>query len=149
MGALKLGSSSLNKQPRCCPKSEGRLTSFTAALASQSSTERGAIPCVSSVRIKNKVETIFDQSVSVDPVQTPRDLQGTEAPMRIFTVLAVAVAIAAIGFGLRTAFSPGSSADPGSVARATATPNTLLPDEIHLNYERMKELPVHEIKGVN
>jgi hypothetical protein len=33
-----------NKQPRCCPKREGRLTSFTAALASQSSTERGAIP---------------------------------------------------------------------------------------------------------
>jgi hypothetical protein len=35
-----------NKQPRCCPKREGRLTSFTAALASQSSTERGTIPRV-------------------------------------------------------------------------------------------------------
>jgi hypothetical protein len=33
-----------NKQPRCCSKREGRLTSFTAALASQSSTERGTIP---------------------------------------------------------------------------------------------------------
>jgi hypothetical protein len=67
----------------------------------------------------------------------------------MFTVLAVAVAIAAIGFGLRTAFSPGSSADPGSVARTTGTPNTILPHEIHLNYERMKELPVHEFKDVN
>jgi hypothetical protein len=30
-----------NKQPHCCPKGEGRLTSFTAALASQSSTDHG------------------------------------------------------------------------------------------------------------
>jgi hypothetical protein len=33
-----------NKPPRCCPKGQGRLTSFTAALAPQSSTEHGAIP---------------------------------------------------------------------------------------------------------
>ena len=33
-----------NKPTRRCPKGQGRLTSFTAALASQSSTERGAIP---------------------------------------------------------------------------------------------------------
>jgi hypothetical protein len=38
---------------------------------------------------------------------------------------------------------------PRPAARATATPNALLPHEIHLNYERMKELPVHEIKDVN
>jgi hypothetical protein len=67
----------------------------------------------------------------------------------MYIVLAVAVAIVAIGFGLRTAFSPGSSADAGSVTRATATSSTLLPHEIHLNYERMKELPVHEIKDPN
>jgi hypothetical protein len=36
-----------NKSPRCCPKREGRLTSFTAAPASPSSTERGAIPALS------------------------------------------------------------------------------------------------------
>jgi hypothetical protein len=41
-----------NKQPRCCSKREGRLTSFTAALASQSSTERGAIP-------QPKAQTLF------------------------------------------------------------------------------------------
>jgi len=39
-----------NKQPPCCPKSEGRLTSFTAALASQSSTERGATPLIKALR---------------------------------------------------------------------------------------------------
>src|SRR6476646_7566390 len=33
-----------NKQSRSCPNCEGRLTSFTATTASQSSTKHGAIP---------------------------------------------------------------------------------------------------------
>src|SRR6202034_268869 len=36
-----------NKPPSRCPKGEGRLTSITAALALQSSTEHGAIPIIS------------------------------------------------------------------------------------------------------
>jgi hypothetical protein len=39
---------------QACPKREGRLTSFTAALASQSSTERGTIPVMSHVERKSK-----------------------------------------------------------------------------------------------
>ncbi len=64
--------------------------------------------------------------------------------MRMFIVLGVA--IVAIGFGVKTIFIPGTSADPGSITRSTATAKTLSPHEIHFNYQRMKELPVHEIK---
>jgi len=52
----------------------------------------------------------------------------------------------AIGFGVKTVFSPGTPVDPGSITRAMATVKTLSPHEMHFNYERMKELPVHEIK---
>jgi hypothetical protein len=69
--------------------------------------------------------------------------------MRTFIVLAVAVAIVAIGFGVKAVFAPGSSADPGLMTRAMTTSNTLSPHEIHLNYKEMKELPVHEIKDPN
>jgi len=82
-------------------------------------------------------------------VQYPHHLQGTEASMRMFIVLAVAVAIVAIGFGVKAVFVPGSSAVPGLMTGAMTTSNTLSPHEIHLNYEGMKELPVHEIKDPN
>ena len=82
-------------------------------------------------------------------VQYPHDLQGMEATMRMFIVLAVAVAIVAIGFGVKAVFVPGSSAVPGLMTGAMTTSNTLSPHEIHLNYEGMKELPVHEIKDPN
>jgi hypothetical protein len=82
-------------------------------------------------------------------VQYPHDLQGTEASMRMFIVLAVAVAIMAIGFGVKAVFVPGSSAVPGLMTGAMTTSDTLSPHEIHLNYEGMKELPVHEIKDPN
>jgi hypothetical protein len=66
--------------------------------------------------------------------------------MRMFIVLAVAVAIVAIGFGMKAVFVRGSS---GLMTGAMTTSNTLSPHEIHLNYEGMKELPVHEIKDPN
>jgi hypothetical protein len=43
-----------NKQPRCCPKGEGRLTSFTAAPASPSSTKNGATPAIPSNRFRSR-----------------------------------------------------------------------------------------------
>jgi hypothetical protein len=58
--------------------------------------------------------------------------------MRMLIMLAVAVAIVAIGFGVKTIFT--------SVETTIVTSKTLSPHEIHLNYKGMKELPVHEIK---
>jgi hypothetical protein len=52
--------------------------------------------------------------------------------MRMFIVLAVAVVIAAIGFGVKAVFVPGSSAVPGLMTGAMTTSNTLSPHEIHL-----------------
>jgi hypothetical protein len=66
--------------------------------------------------------------------------------MRMFIMLAVAVVIVDVGFGAKTAFIPGSSTDPGSITEAMATSKTLSPHEIHLNYQNMKDLPVHEVK---
>jgi hypothetical protein len=58
--------------------------------------------------------------------------------MRMLIMLAVAVAIIAIGFGVKTIFTP--------VETTVVTSKTLSPHEIHLNYKAMKELPVHEVK---
>ena len=58
--------------------------------------------------------------------------------MRMFILLAVAVAVAAIGFGVKTIFTSGE--------RTTVASKTLSPHDIHLNYKAMKELPVHEVK---
>jgi hypothetical protein len=69
-----------------------------------------------------------------------------EAPVRVFFVLAIAIAAGAIGFTLKTAFTPGTSAPADSVNRSVAASITLWPHEIHLNYKTIKELPVHEIK---
>ena len=52
---------------------------------------------------------------------------GTEATMRVFIVLAVAVAVGVIGFGLKTAFTPGSPAQLDSINRAVAASNALWP----------------------
>jgi hypothetical protein len=67
--------------------------------------------------------------------------------MRIFIFFAIAVVIVALGFGVKTAFLPGSSNVPGSTTKETAAANTLSPHEIHVNYQGMEELPVHEIKN--
>ena len=66
--------------------------------------------------------------------------------MRTLIVLAIIAAALAIGFRVKSAFIPGSSADPGSVAQALATSKPLSPHEIHVNYENMNELPVRETK---
>jgi hypothetical protein len=66
--------------------------------------------------------------------------------MRMFIFFAIAVVIAALGFGVKTAFLPGSPNASGSTIKEMATANTMSPHEIHLNYQGMKELPVHEIK---
>jgi hypothetical protein len=58
--------------------------------------------------------------------------------MRMLIMLAAAVVIVAIGFGVKAIYIPGSV----NVVAAT----TLSPHEIHLNYKGMKELPIHEIK---
>jgi hypothetical protein len=49
--------------------------------------------------------------------------------MRMFIVLAVAVAIVAIGIGVKNVIVPGSSADSGLMTGAIATSNTLSPHE--------------------
>jgi hypothetical protein len=62
------------------------------------------------------------------------------------TFIGLAVAIAAMMFGLTSAFIPGSVDNTGSITKAMTASKTLSPHEIHLNYKYMKELPVHEIK---
>jgi hypothetical protein len=66
--------------------------------------------------------------------------------MRMFIFFAIAVVIAALGFGVKTAFLSGSPNALGSTTEEIATANAMSPHEIHLNYQGMKELPVHEIK---
>jgi flagellar basal body-associated protein FliL len=64
--------------------------------------------------------------------------------MRMFIILAVA--IVAIGFGVKTAFTGRSADHAGSMTKAMETSKTISPHEIHLNYKAMKELPVNEVK---
>ena len=66
--------------------------------------------------------------------------------MRMRIMLAVAVAIVAIAFGAKIAFTGRSVDHTGSIAKTVETPKTLSPHEIHLNYKSIKELPVHEVK---
>jgi hypothetical protein len=66
--------------------------------------------------------------------------------MRTIIVLAIAAAVVVTGFVVKTAFTLGSSAHPDSTNRSVAASTTLWPQEIHLNYKGMKELPVQEIK---
>jgi len=58
--------------------------------------------------------------------------------MRIFILLAAAIVVVAIAFGMKTTFI----AAPVTIA----TSNTLSPHEMHLGYTGMKELPVLEVK---
>ena len=66
--------------------------------------------------------------------------------MRTLILLSIAAVVLAIGFRVKNTFIPGSSADPGSVAKAMATSKPLSPHEIHVNYENMNELPARETK---
>jgi hypothetical protein len=64
-----------------------------------------------------------------------------EGSMRIYSMIAAAIVIAAIAFEMKSALIPGRADSP-----AVATSDTLSPHEMHLNYKGMKELPVHEVK---
>jgi hypothetical protein len=54
------------------------------------------------------------------------------------TFIGLAVAIAAMMFGLTSAFIPGSVDNTGSITKAMTASKTLSPHEIHLNYKYMK-----------
>jgi hypothetical protein len=60
--------------------------------------------------------------------------------MRKLVMLAIIAAVGLIGYGVSTRFFT----QPRSSAAAVLT--TMSPHEIHLNYKRMKELPVHDVK---
>ena len=68
--------------------------------------------------------------------------------MRMRLMLAVAVAIVAIGYGMKTFFNGRSVDHALSITKAMATSKTMSPHEIHLNYnyKAMKQLPVNEVK---
>jgi flagellar basal body-associated protein FliL len=66
--------------------------------------------------------------------------------MRMFIMLAVAVAVVVAVFGVKTLFNARSADHALSITKAMATSNTLSPHEMHLNYKAMKELPVNEVK---
>jgi hypothetical protein len=59
--------------------------------------------------------------------------------MRKLIALAVAVAIVAIAFWMKSTLIPGRVE-----SREVVPSKTLSPHEIHLNYKAMKELPVHD-----
>ena len=61
--------------------------------------------------------------------------------MRKLIALAVAVAIAAIAVWMKSTLISGRVE-----SREVATTKALSPNEIHLNYKAMKELPVREVK---
>jgi hypothetical protein len=61
--------------------------------------------------------------------------------MRPLIIIAATVFVIAIGYTIKTAMFP--SAAVYSLA-ATPPATTLSPHEIHLNYKRMKDLPVHD-----
>jgi hypothetical protein len=62
--------------------------------------------------------------------------------MRTYVMIAVAVAIAAIAFEMRSTLIPGRV----DTAAFAVTSKTMSPHEIHLNYKAMKDLPVREVK---
>jgi hypothetical protein len=74
------------------------------------------------------------------------ELPETEGPMRMLVAFAIAVAVVAIGFGMKTVFHRGFSVDLASISSEMAAAKTLWPHEIHLKYQSTRELPVHEIK---
>jgi hypothetical protein len=68
--------------------------------------------------------------------------------MRLFIVIAAVVVVVVIGYTIKTTMFPSSTvASLLTVAAPAAT--TLSPHEIHLNYEGMKDLPVHDSTNAN
>jgi hypothetical protein len=60
--------------------------------------------------------------------------------MRILIMLAIVAVVVLIGYGVSTQYFTQP------VSTAAAVWNTMSPHDIHLNYKRMKELPVHDVK---
>jgi hypothetical protein len=85
---------------------------------------------------------------STDPIiRAPIDDFPTtkEGPVRLLITLTTAVVIAGMSYAVGSAFIRLTSSAP-TPERATSVANTLSPHEIHLNYRRMRELPVHDVK---
>ena len=66
--------------------------------------------------------------------------------MRMFIMLAAAVVIMGLSYAVATALVRVSSTAPTPATSAAQAASTLSQHEIHLNYKRMKELPVHDVK---
>jgi hypothetical protein len=64
----------------------------------------------------------------------------------MYILLAAAVGIIGVSYAVGSALIRASSTAPIPAGSASAAAVTLSPHEIHLNYKRMKELPVHDVK---
>jgi hypothetical protein len=62
--------------------------------------------------------------------------------MRLLIMIAAAVVVIAIGYTVKTTMFPSATANLLTVSSPAAT--RLSPHEIHLNYKRLNELPVHD-----
>jgi hypothetical protein len=71
-----------------------------------------------------------------------------EVPMRMFIFFAVAIVIVAIGYAVKSAMYPSSTA-ASLLTVATPAADTLSPHEIHLKYKGMKDLPVHDSRNAH
>jgi hypothetical protein len=67
--------------------------------------------------------------------------------MRPLIIIAATVLVIAIGYTIKTTMFP--SATVYSFSSTTSAPTTISPHEIHLNYKRMKDLPVHDSTNAN
>jgi hypothetical protein len=70
----------------------------------------------------------------------PKEMEG---PMRKLIIFAVAILVVACAYAVKAAMFPSPTA-VSLLTIATPAANTLSPHEIHLNYKRMKDLPVHD-----
>jgi len=59
---------------------------------------------------------------------------------RLLAFLGAMVIVGVAALMMRPVFVPGSSTNP------TSTAATLWPHEIHVNYKKMNDLPVHDIR---
>jgi hypothetical protein len=66
--------------------------------------------------------------------------------MRLLIIFAVAAVTIGLSYSVGTALIRASSTPPAPAAHTAPAAATLSPHEIHLNYKRMKELPVHDVK---
>jgi hypothetical protein len=129
----------LSAQPR---RSEMPRTAALTARSSRTSTASAAyLGCTTRTNAANGYALVFRPS-SCDRISGD-GRKKMESPMRMFIVFAVAIAIVATGYAVRSAIYQSPT-----VARlltvATPAANTMSPNEIHLNYKGMKDLSVHD-----